>query len=97
MLRYVLTKKAVQDLSEIWDYTFYTWSEKQADKYYKSLLDACNDLANEKMVGKQYREVAETVFGCRIGEHIIFYRKISGSIEVARILHTKMDINSKQI
>ena len=34
MPRYFLTKKAVDDLSEIWEYTYDTWSEKQADKYY---------------------------------------------------------------
>lgn len=33
MASYVLTNKAVEDLSSIWEYTFDTWSERQADKY----------------------------------------------------------------
>jgi toxin ParE1/3/4 len=33
MAAYKLTNKAVEDLSEIWDYTFEVRSEKQADKY----------------------------------------------------------------
>ena len=30
-----LTKKAVEDLTEIWNYTSENWSEHQADKYYQ--------------------------------------------------------------
>ena len=38
MSKYKLTKRAVQDLKEIWNYTFDKWSEKQADKYFRELL-----------------------------------------------------------
>jgi toxin ParE1/3/4 len=31
----VFRQKAIDDLSEIWDYTFHNWSETQADKYYE--------------------------------------------------------------
>ncbi len=34
MAKYTLTNKAVKDLSEIWNYTFDQWSERQADFYY---------------------------------------------------------------
>lgn len=33
MPKYILTNKAVEDLSTIWNYTFEVWSETQADKY----------------------------------------------------------------
>lgn len=33
MAKYNLTKKAVEDLTKIWNYTFDTWSENQADAY----------------------------------------------------------------
>ena len=54
MADYILTNKAVLDLSAIWEYTVDTWSEKQADKYYFMLLDSCQDLANGKVAGKKY-------------------------------------------
>ena len=41
MANYYLTNKAVDDLTQIWDYTFEEWSERQADKYYNELLNAC--------------------------------------------------------
>ncbi len=39
MAKYKLTDKAVDDLTQIWDYTFDKWTENQADKYYQMLLD----------------------------------------------------------
>jgi toxin ParE1/3/4 len=33
MAKVILRKKAIDDLNDIWDYTFEKWSAKQADKY----------------------------------------------------------------
>ncbi len=44
MAEFKLTNKAVEDLAKIWDYTFEVWSEKQADKYYESLISNCKKL-----------------------------------------------------
>ena len=92
---YILTNKAVEDLSQIWDYTVKVWSEKQADKYYIMLLDSCQELADEKVFGRNYREVGEQILGYKIGQHIIFYRAVKGDkIEIVRILHIRMDLKS---
>lgn len=96
MANYIFTNKAVEDLSEIWDYTFEVWSEAQADKYYRLLLDACRDLADSHSSGKSYPEISETLLGYRIGQHIIFYRAHTKSkIEVVRILHARMDLTRR--
>ena len=96
MASYILTNKAVEDLSTIWDYTFEVWSETQADKYYYMLLDYCQDLADNKLSGKHYPEISEEIFGIRAGQHIIFYRRIKNNrIEVARILHSRMDLKNR--
>ena len=96
MLRYILTNKALDDLSRIWNYTFEVWSETQADKYYYMILTSCEDLANKKVVGKQYPEIHNEIRGYKIGLHIIFYRHIKGDkIEVIRILHARMDLKNR--
>lgn len=96
MANYILTNKAVEDLSTIWDYTFEVWSEKQADKYYNMLLDSCQDLANTKILGKKYPEISEDIFGFRVGRHIIFYRQLKNNrIEITRILHSRMDLKNR--
>ena len=39
MAEIVYTNKAREDLLKIWNYTFDTWSESQADKYYEEIID----------------------------------------------------------
>lgn len=96
MASYTLTKKAVLDLSAIWDYTVETWSEKQADNYYFMLLDTCQDLANGKVSGKIYPEMNTEISGFRAGQHLLFYRKINhDKVEIVRILHTQMDLKNR--
>lgn len=96
MANFYLTNKAVDDLSEIWDYTIETWSEMQAEKYYDLLLASCYDLANNPELGRNYDIVTKGILGFKSGENIIFYLIISNNeIEIVRILHGMMDLKSK--
>ncbi len=52
MASYYFTNKAVEDLTQIWNYTFEEWSERQADKYYNELLNACKRIAKDSKLGK---------------------------------------------
>lgn len=93
MAKYRLTNKAVADLTQIWNYSFDKWSENQADKYYKMLIDNCNEVASNPELGKNYFIVTADLFGFRAGRHIIFYHKNEeDEIEVVRILHEQMDL-----
>ena len=96
MANYILSNKAVEDLSTIWDYTFGAWSETQADKYYYMLLDSCQDVGDNKISGKHYPEISGEIFGIRSGQHIIFYRALENyKIEIIRILHIRMDLKNR--
>lgn len=96
MAKYHLSNKAVEDLSDIWNYTCNTWSEKQADKYYTILLDFCRELSLLPDKGKKYDEVSLDLLGHKANQHIIFYRMISrNEIEIVRILHGRMDIKNR--
>lgn len=96
MGNYLLSKKAIEDLSGIWDYTYETWSEHQADLYYSKILTACQKLANGLIKGKPYKEVSAEILGYKIGRHLIFYRiSKSNTIEIARILHGQMDLKNR--
>ncbi len=96
MPKYYLTNKAVEDLSNIWNYTCENWSEKLADKYYASLLHCCEKLAEKPKAGRKYHEVTLSLLGCKVNQHIIFYRLVADKeIEVVRILHSKMDLKSR--
>lgn len=96
MVRYHLTNKAVEDLAEIWDYTFDEWSEKQADKYYRLLLDSCQEIAENQNLGRKYDNVRAKLLGFKSNQHILFYEIISNvEIEIIRILHGRMDLKNK--
>ncbi len=96
MSAYKLTLKAVEDLTEIWNYTFDVWSESQADKYYELLVDNFSTIAENPYISKKYSVIKENLYGLLAGKHLVFYRIVDGNeIEIVRILHQQMDIKSK--
>lgn len=93
MANYHLTKKALEDFENIWNYTFEEWSENQADKYYFLLLDSCQEIAENPHLGKKYDILTTILFGYKSYQHILFYRILSDDeIEIVRILHGRMDL-----
>lgn len=91
-----LTSKAVQDLSNIWNYTYDNWSEKQADKYYNDLLRKCKQLVGNPKLGKEYSRITSSLRGVNVHKHIIFYRVLNEkNIEIERILHQRMDLRNR--
>ncbi|MFO7655643.1 MAG: type II toxin-antitoxin system RelE/ParE family toxin [Bacteroidales bacterium] len=96
MAKYFLTNKAVDDLTEIWNFTFDEWSEQQADKYYQLLIDNCEEIAENPNLGKNYDGIMKTLYGFKVSRHIIFYRKLTkNETEITRILHERMDLKSR--
>jgi len=59
MPKFMLSQMAVNDLTQIWNYTFDVWSESQADKYYFDLLKDCQNLALNQLLGKNYNEIKD--------------------------------------
>ena len=98
MAKLRFTKRAVADLTNIWEYTYAAWSERQADKYYHLLIQACREVAKSPQKGKPYDQIDTGIMGYLAYRHIIFYRKISAQeIEIIRILHGQMDIKNQDI
>ena len=96
MAKYKLTNKAVEDLSKIWDYTFEVWSERQADKYYESLISNCKEIADNPHLGKNYNGINQSLLGMKMNRHIIFYRILNKNyVEITRILHERMDLKKR--
>lgn len=96
MASYKLTNKAVEDLTNIWEYTTEEWSEQQADRYYNLLLSMCQEIANQPELGKKYEGITNDLLGLKAENHIIFYRKQKNkTIEITRILHGRMDLKNR--
>lgn len=96
MAAFRFTNKAVEDLTNIWNYTKNKWSENQADIYFQMLIETCEEAAASPNLGKDYSDIAVFLLGIKSGRHIIFYQKISeNQIEVVRILHEQMDLKNR--
>jgi len=96
MAKFHFLIRATEDITEIWEYTFDNWSERQADKYYRIIIDTCSELAENPYFGKLYSEIAHGLYGYKSGEHVIFYFIIdTNEIEIVRILHGSMNIKGK--
>lgn len=96
MAKFLLTNKAVKDLSNIWNYTLNHWSEKQADKYYNMLIDNCKLIVDRPNIGKKYDNILNQLLGHKIGRHIIFYKiQNNKDILIIRFLHEQMDLKNK--
>jgi toxin ParE1/3/4 len=96
MAKYKLTRKAVEDLSIIWEYTYDNWSENQADKYYRLLIEGFEEIAKRPEIGRSYSQIYDGLLGLKIGRHMVFYRHIGKmKIEIVRILHEQMDLKNR--
>jgi len=93
MAKYSLTKKAVEDLGDIWNYTFDRWSEQQADRYYQQLLDTCQEVRDNPRMGRNYDGIHKDLKGLKVRRHIVFFRMLNNQeVEISRILHGRMDL-----
>jgi toxin ParE1/3/4 len=96
MIKYFLSNKAVEDLSNIWDYTYETWSENQADRYYELLIAFCKEISESPQIGKIYNKIGKNIRGYQASHHIIFYKITEeNEIEILRILHKNMDLKNR--
>ena len=94
-LPFVISKKAVSDLEEIWLYTVEKWSIEQADRYYNLIFDEINYICKNINAGKSMEHVRKGYRASKVKSHLIFYRVLNDTIEVIRILHERMDIENR--
>ena len=58
MTSYIQTEKAVEDLTNIWDYTCDKWSENHAEIYYQLLVDSFVQISKSPNIGESYIEIS---------------------------------------
>jgi len=88
---YKLSNLAESDLHKIITSTIETWGSEQAKIYAQNLDSALDKLAHYPDFGRQRDEIYPGARSFPIEKHIVFYCVTSDGIEVARILHQRMD------
>lgn len=93
---YHISEKAIEDLEDIWLYTFQTWSLEQADRYYNLLINEFEYISSNFDYGRSADHIKLGYRTCKVKSHLIFYRKSAdGVIEIIRILHESMDVENR--
>jgi len=96
MARYKLTNEAVNDLEEIWIYTYQNWSVEQADRYYNLIIDEIEFLSSNPLSGRSMDHIKEGYRVSKVKSHLVFYKIITNAaIEIIRILHQRMDVKNR--
>lgn len=94
--KYRISKQAIDDLNDIWVYTFQKWSKEQANRYYDLLIDEIEFIADNYLIGKSVEQIRKNYRDTKAKSHLIFYRKTENEIvEVVRILHQRMDVKKR--
>lgn len=94
MTDFILSPAAQADVDGIWDYTAAQWSEDQAERYLRSIRDACRDLAAGKRRGRAV-DVREGYQRTIVGSHVLYFKTTdTGLIVVVRVLHQRMDVEA---
>jgi toxin ParE1/3/4 len=96
MPTFTLKNMAKADLKEIGQYTQTRWGREQRDLYLKMLDVSFQQLADNPITGKDCSEIRIGYRKFNVGSHVIFYRQtLSDTIEIVRVLHGHMDIETR--
>ena len=98
-MNYKLSRKAEEDLEEIWLYTLETWSKEQADRYLSLIFDEIEFLTANPKTGQDFDHIRKNYRYSKVKSHLIFYKhkKSEDVIEVIRILHERMNLENRII
>ena len=88
-----ISPRASADLIEIWDYIADD-SPANADAFVDRLYELLQVLGRQPGSGRRRDELAPEMQSFPFGRYIVFYRVITKSIEVVRVLHGARDIDS---
>ena len=88
----LISSLAREDLKTIGRYTQQNWGVRQRNIYFRAFATMFDDIRDRAMVGEQRPEIRPGILSCRCNRHVIFFRRdASGTVEILRILHQRMD------
>ncbi len=91
MPTYRLSPLAEDDLYKIISTTINSWGNEQAKEYAQNIDAALIKLAQYPNFGRERNEVYNGAKSFPVEKHIVFYQVSDNGIDVARILHQRMD------
>ncbi len=92
-MRYELSKEAIKDIREIWNYTVDKWGEKQANNYVEEIFECFEAIVDGDIIYKKIFIGNKEIKTIKCARHYIFFVLKKKPI-ITRILHEKMDFIS---
>jgi toxin ParE1/3/4 len=89
-----LSAKALSDLKSIGRFTLESWGREQRNIYLSKLDDSFHRLAEQPHLGSARDDIRKGYRVYHVGRHLIFYRQKFAAIEIIRILHNRMDVET---
>lgn len=95
MKAFKLTAVAEADLKAIGRHTLRRWGRKQRNKYLGEQDEAFRRLAGSPELGRRRDEIREGYLSLLKNKHVIFYRRHKDRVEIVRVLHQSMEVESR--
>ena len=92
MLKIVKRPLAKTDIKKIWRYTYDNWGEKPADDYTYGLGHVIEAMLDNPKIGINIDYIRPGYRMYHYRHHLVIYRLTPTTIEIARILGEKMDV-----
>ena len=89
-----LSAKSLEDLKSIGRFTLRSWGREQRNIYLSKLDESFHILAEQPHLGNARDDIRKGYWVYHVGWHLIFYRQNSTGIEIIRILHDRMDVET---
>jgi len=90
--RYVLRRRAINDLESISGYTLRKWGRAQARKYLAALRKTFVEVARSPERHPKIEDREDGLRRARSGSHLIIYAIVGSRIEIVRVLHEAQDV-----
>ena len=90
-MKYQLTGKAARDIKGILEHSVNNFGAAQTEHYFEALKECIELLADNPNIGHSAEDILPDYLRFPHESHVIFYKRLSSSILVVRILHERMD------
>lgn len=87
----LISKRAENDVREIWRWSFEQFGEAQADRYLDELDSGIKACGSDPEDGKQRDNVRPGYWSRLVRKHVVFYTFSDDEVLIQRVLHSSMD------
>ncbi len=92
-MRIRISKLALRDVEEVFDYTVERWGKEQAETYVAAIWESFEKIQKTPHRWRLRDDVYPQCRICFSGRHAVLYRIQGKRVEIGRVLHAAMDFS----